>query len=521
MTLPILFEDDHFIVINKPQGLLTHASVPGERGAVELVSEECGVKLGVHQRLDKATSGVLAFSKTEQGAMRLSKAFELRNVRKIYRALVCRIPEKPSGEWQHRLTHRDGRTVLDEKGKLCKSRYRVVKTYGPFALLELDLQTGMTHQLRVQCALAGCPILGDDLYGGGDEAPRLCLHAHKLRLLSEPNLPTFEAPLPDLLNRPTLEMILKAILENIARKLERHAPDEAIRVAVPQHSGIAEVILEKLADTLFIRHLEPDYESLWTEASLKVLANIAMRSFSCHTWAYRVHEAPGKEHPCRQFAQKFSSFPAPFAASEHGLKYMFDLGGNATGLYLDQRDNRAWVIQNAHGRVLNLFAYTCAFSLCAAASKETTGTVSIDAATAALRKGRENFELNGIHLDGHRFITEDALKYLNKCAQNGTTFDTIICDPPSFGRAGKAVFSLDEALEDLMTGCIRIAAPNATLLFSINHRKIRLQRLKKAFQQALKTCGRKATAEDIFINDDALGLLGVGTDLKTLRATLA
>ncbi|MBR4986382.1 MAG: class I SAM-dependent methyltransferase [Proteobacteria bacterium] len=521
MSLPVLFEDDHFIVINKPHDLLTHASQPGETGAVEIASASCGVKLGVHQRLDRATSGVIAFSKTEQGAIRLSKAFELRNVRKIYRALVCRIPESPSGEWVHRLSHRDGKTELDEAGKLCRSRYRILKTYGPFALLELELQTGMTHQLRVQCALAGCPILGDTLYGGGNDAPRLCLHAHKLRLLSEPNLPTFEAPPPDILNRPTLESILRAILENIAHKLPQTAPDEAIRIAVPQHSGIPELILEKIAHTLLIRHLEPDTDTLWSEQALKVLVNTAMKVFSCRNWAYRVHEASGKSHPCRAFANIFCDYPAPFTASEHGIQYQFDLSGNATGLYLDQRDNRAWVIQNAHGRVLNLFAYTCAFSLCAAISSQTTGSVSIDAASAALRKGRENFELNGIDLDGHRFITEDALKYLNKCAQNGTTFDTIICDPPSFGRAGKAVFSLDEALEDLMTGCIRIAAPKATLLFSINHRKIRLQRFKKAFQQALKACGRQATVEDIFVNDDALGILGVGTDLKTIRAVIA
>ncbi|MBQ9243059.1 MAG: class I SAM-dependent methyltransferase [Proteobacteria bacterium] len=520
MSLPILYEDDHFIVVHKPHELLTHASRPGEIGAVELASEACGIKLGVHQRLDKATSGVIAFSKTEQGAERLAKAFELRNVRKIYRALVCRKPAAESGEWLHRLTHRDGRTFEDPQGKLCRSRYRVLRTYGPFALLELNLQTGMTHQLRVQCALAGCPILGDDLYGGGEFSQRLWLHAHKLRLLSEPNLPTFEASLPDLLDRPTLEMILRDILENISRRIDIPASDEAIRIAVPQHSGIPEVILEKLADMLLIRHLEPENDTCWTEASLKVLANTAMKGFSCRDWAYRVHEAPGKIHPCRQFAQKFKNVPEPFFASEHGLKYQFDLSGNATGLYLDQRENRAWVIRHAHGQVLNLFAYTCAFSLCAAVSEKTEGTVSIDAAAAALRKGRENFEHNGLSLDGHRFITEDALKYLSRCAQNNTTFDTIICDPPSFGRAGKSVFSLDDALEDLLLACIRVAAPQATLLFSINHRKIRLQRLKKAFRQALSACGRSAECEEIFINDDALGILGVGTDLKTIRATL-
>ncbi len=520
MPVQILFEDDHIIAAVKPVGIPTHANAPGEMGFVELLSAEKSTKLGVHQRLDAATSGVIVFSKTEQGAKRLASAFELRNVRKTYRALVCGKTVSDSGEWAHRLVHRNGLTAEDASGKLCKSRFRVVKTFGPFTLLELDLLTGMTHQLRVQCALAGCPILGDELYGGGELCPRLCLHAHKLRLISEPNLPTFEAPLPDILNRPTLEFILGQIFRNIRTKCSDLSHREAIRIASPQHSGIPELILEKLADTLLIRHLEPDDVSVWTLGNLAKLIEIAQKTFNCGHYCYRVHESPAKLHPCKGFVKALDALPEPFDAEENGILYHFDLSGNATGLYLDQRENRAWVREHAKGRVLNLFAYTCAFSVCAAKSASVTDTTSIDAAGAALRRGRENFELNHVAVDGHRFITEDAQKYLVRCAQNGTRFDTIICDPPSFGRSGKTIFSLDEALEQLVDGCLHVAAPGAVILFSINHRKIRLTRLKSAFKQALQHYRLMADEFEAFVNDDALGPLGVGTDLKTVRVVL-
>ncbi len=518
--IDVIFENDDILVVNKPTGIPTHAPNDEKKGVVELLQDERGIKLGVHSRLDEGTSGTLAFSKSRLGAEMLTKAFELKDVRKYYYAIVCGKPAKDAGEWCHKLTHQNGVTFEDEKGKVAKCKYRVVTTCAPFTLLELQLLTGMTHQLRVQCALEGMPILGDALYGGGDQAPRLCLHAHKLILMSEKNLPHFVAPLPDIMVKPSPEKLFNFIFKSIAGRLGAMPATEAIRVAVPQHSGVPEILVEKLANTLLVRHLEPAKTSLWTAASLEALMRVADRVFKCSQNAYRVHESPEKSKACRAFERAFDQTPEPFTATELGQKYTFDLTGNAVGLYLDQRENRDWVIKNAHGNVLNLFAYTCAFSLCAAKAQATTGTVSIDAAKAALNRGRTNFEENGLSLDGHRFIVEDAQKYLDRCAKNGTQFDTIICDPPSFGRSGKVVFSLDDALEDLVMGCVRVAAPGATILFCINHRKIRLSRFKQAFEKALNACQKRTAAFEAFINDDACGPLGVGTDLKTIRVTL-
>lgn len=515
MNIQTIYEDDHFLAVQKPNGISTHSPDGKTPGLVEFLEQEKNIKLGVHQRLDATTSGVIVFSKSGQGAQRLGKAFELRNIKKTYRALVCGIPESPQGILENYLLYTNGKTEENSKGKLAKARYRIIAQAGPFALLELDLLTGMTHQLRAQCALAGFPILGDALYGGGNLAPRLYLHAMKLRITSEPNLPTMISKPPKLLDEPLFENILAAIFS--APRLKTADSQEAIRLFAPQHSGIPEIIAEKIASVLLVRHLEPATRTMWQEGSLRAFFNVAKKFFHCTQTCYKIHESPNAPHVAKPFARAFPNIPDPVVATEHLLKYRFDFSGNAVGLYLDQRENRQWIIEHAKGKVVNLFAYTCAFSICAASNPNVSSVESIDSANAALNRGRANFELNGLY-GPYKFIPEDAMKYLNKCVQNGIAFDTVICDPPSFGRAGKRVFSLEESLEALIALCIQATAKGGVLLFSINHRKIRLPRLKDAWKNALITQKRTPRMTDIFVNDKMSSILGVGTDLKTIRA---
>lgn len=521
-AIEILYEDDHFLVVNKPCGLPTHTPDGKTEGVAEILARAGMGKLGIHQRLDAATSGVLAFSKSAQGATRLAKAFELRNVKKTYHAIVCGIPKAPSGEWIHNLVHENGITHESNSGKYAKLRYKLVGTVGPFGILEIDLLTGFTHQIRAQAALMGYPILGDSLYGGGSLFPRLCLHAQRLLLKSEPNLPAFYAPLPKILDKPKHADLFTPILSGAMDRLpsDSNLPDtEAIRLFAPQNSGIPEIIAERIGHVFFIRHIEPNAESLWNERDLRLLLQCGIHVCHCSNACYRVHESSSKRHVCKNFERALKQDIPPFDASENGIFYRFDLSGNATGLYLDQRENRKWIAQNASGNVLNLFAYTCAFSVCAATNPNVVSTTSIDAAPAALKKGKENFELNGLSLNGNRFIKEDAIKYLKKCIQNNILFDTVICDPPTFGRYEKTVFSLEEELQNLLTLCCKVVAPHGKLLFSVNHRKIRLSKLRATCREALRLAKQTPLTMECLVLDDPNAILGVGTDLKTLRLT--
>ncbi len=518
MRFDIIFQNDDIIAVDKPAGISTHAPDPSKPGLVEMLSRQIGQKLGIHQRLDAETSGVIIFSKSAAGSKKLATAFEKRQLSKIYYAIVCGRPQQHSGQWKHRLKHTNGETSESPDGKEAICNYRCERMIGPFTVLRLELLTGITHQLRVQCALAGCPILGDTRYGGGEYAPRLFLHAYALTFPSLREIPELHAALPDMFSAD-LETILQPIISQSLSN-QTFPPSEAIRLLAPQHSGIPELIVEKISSVLLIRHIEPVAQSLWTQQSLKLFFEQSRKQYGCTDVSYHVHKLPSSSGTCTEFEQAFSQIPDPLNATELGNLYAFEFSGNASGLYLDQRENRAWIMQHAKGRVLNLFAYTCAFSVCAAKSPDVTETTSIDAAPAALNKGRTNFELNHITLQSHRFIHEDVFKYLDKCIKNHIQFDTIICDPPSFGRFNKLVFSLEKDLDHLLESCIRVAAPHAVILFSINHRKISLASLHSILRQLRIKYRLHPELCEVFVNDSATGPLGVGTDLKTMRMIL-
>jgi 23S rRNA pseudouridine955/2504/2580 synthase len=190
----ILFEDEHFLVINKPAGLAVHGGSGVRLGMIEalrqLRPEWQGLEL-VH-RLDRETSGCLVIAKNTSFLKEINQALQKRSVTKIYRALV-------QGYWPDTLQQVDAplaknqlesgeRMVrVNEQGKKSLTRFQVVEHLGRRAtLLEVQLETGRTHQIRVHCQYAGHPIVGDSKYGNRvmpdplKSIKKLCLHASRL-----------------------------------------------------------------------------------------------------------------------------------------------------------------------------------------------------------------------------------------------------------------------------------------------------------------------------------------------------
>ncbi len=160
--------------------------------------------------------------------------------------------------------------------------------------------------------------------------------------------------------------------------------------------------------------------------------------------------------------------PGEIAVRENGLAYLVEpAAGYSSGLFLDQRVNRRWVVEFGASRMLNLFAYTCSFTVCAAAGG--AETCSVDAAPGALRRGRANFAANGIDpADGHRFLVDDATKVVPRLIRRGETFDLIVLDPPTFGRAAGSVFRIEKNLPDLVSQSFELLEPGGSLLVSCN-----------------------------------------------------
>lgn len=223
MALDILFEDDHLIVIDKPAGLVVHPA-PGnpDRTLVNALIHHCGDSLsgiggerrpGIVHRLDKDTSGVMVCAKTPAAHEGLVAQFAARAIERAYGALVWGVPVPVQGRIEGNIgrspRNRKKMAVLARGGRPAVTRYRVVAAVGKLASrLELRLETGRTHQIRVHLAHIGHAVVGDPLYGGRRARPaalatlaeRQALHAFRLGfrhpatgrpLLFEANFPIY------------------------------------------------------------------------------------------------------------------------------------------------------------------------------------------------------------------------------------------------------------------------------------------------------------------------------------------
>ncbi|MFI5308410.1 MAG: pseudouridine synthase, partial [Polyangiales bacterium] len=195
----VVYEDEDLIVVDKPAGVPSQAAdashdddLPARLKrylAARSGVDASEVYLGVHQRLDKETSGLVLYTLRREANAAIAAQFEGREVRKRYLAAVCssaRLDRGGETRLEHDLVRgRDGRMQVVAAGtpgaRKARTRVSVLKRQGERALLRLDCDTGRTHQLRVQLAHVGAPIAGDRLYGGAS-AMRLLLHAHELEL---------------------------------------------------------------------------------------------------------------------------------------------------------------------------------------------------------------------------------------------------------------------------------------------------------------------------------------------------
>src|SRR5207248_2826894 len=155
-------------------------------------------------------------------------------------------------------------------------------------------------------------------------------------------------------------------------------------------------------------------------------------------------------------------------ATERHLRFGIDFGsGYSAGLFADQRENRRYARHIAPKRLLNCFAYTCSFSVAAASVGATT--VNVDLSKKSLARGRENFALNSLPTNDHRFIADDVLTVLPRLARKGEKFDMIILDPPTFSRSHDgSTFHVADDFEDLLATALEVTERDGRILLSTN-----------------------------------------------------
>ena len=205
--LPILYEDDDVMVVNKPSGLLTHAKggLSTEPTVAEIIRPKTSFasdtdRPGIVHRLDRDTSGVLIIAKTADAAAHLQRQFAQRTTKKTYLAVTDGVPKLAAAKIDLPIGRNPSAPStfrVDPNGKPAQTTYRVLAATDNQALIKLKPTTGRTHQLRVHMAYLNTPILGDRVYGKPNTS-RLMLHAHKLEItLPSGERKTFEAAAPE------------------------------------------------------------------------------------------------------------------------------------------------------------------------------------------------------------------------------------------------------------------------------------------------------------------------------------
>jgi 23S rRNA (cytosine1962-C5)-methyltransferase len=492
----IIHEDEHLLVVNKPAGWNTHAPSPyaGE-GIYDWLKhlEPRWASLAIIHRLDKETSGVLVFGKTPLANRSLTEQFAGRVVRKKYLLRSDREPKQREFTAQSKIIRAGERYVSGAHGEEAETRFEVKSqksevrsgTAGWCETLA-EPYTGRTHQIRVHAAEHGFPILGDTLYGGAP-FPRVCLHAAELYFkhpaTHEPL--TFAASVDfDADSRAALRAGIIDPEETDAFRLIHGASDGWPGWYVEQLGGM------RLSQSeLPIADQQREWlESLGGSWYQKTLSRQVRRATTAETSPQLVFGPAAAER---------------FIIKENEVKFELSFNeGYSVGLFLDQRDNRRrfltghvaadFGLQTSDARleVLNTFAYTCGFSVCAALGG--ARTTSLDLSKKYLEWGKRNFVLNGLDPAQHDFIYGDTFDWLRRLVKKGRAFDVIILDPPTFSQSKESgVFRAEKDYGKLVTAALAGLKPGGVLLASTNAAELPPEDFLADVSAATRAAGRK------------------------------
>jgi len=190
----ILWEDNHLLIVSKPAGMLVQGDITGDRCLKDWAEEDVARRfrkpgkafIGLPHRLDRPTSGLVVLAKTSKALARMNAAFSGRDIQKTYWAIVEGHVDPPNGRLVHHLV-RDGKTkksFVSQRPDAQEAilRYQILEKGDRYSLVEIDLETGRHHQIRVQLQAIGHPIKGDLKYGSKRSNPDGGIHLHARRI---------------------------------------------------------------------------------------------------------------------------------------------------------------------------------------------------------------------------------------------------------------------------------------------------------------------------------------------------
>jgi len=387
---------------DKPAGVPLHDPRPECEGFVEYLSRQCGQRLTPLHPLAPEASGALLLAPA------------------VAPPGLPAAPQTPASTFRWA-------TLVSGPGPAPSEPWRQVSAHGNWSVWEAEAPGGG----RAGDA-GGAP--------GKAGTPGAATHLLEVRLtLADGSTHRHQssAPVsferPDLLDHPRLRTWLPGL--DRRQRLFGRQPDAALRLL---HCESEEVRCDRFGSQCMF---------YWFGAAPPTdtdLEEVATFTDLAGAGAWTVHWMQNRGRDPQARTRWSSGGPEAWEVWEHELRYHLRQDrGLSPGLFLDQRQNRKWVLENASGRrVLNLFAYTGGFGLCAARGGAAQ-VANVDVARGALAWARDNFARNGLEGDGVEFHSVDARLFLEGCRKRGRTFDLVICDPPSFGRSREGLWRID------------------------------------------------------------------------------
>ncbi len=532
----IIFEDDHLLAVNKPAGMNTHAPSPwaGE-GIYDWLRhrERRWARLAIVHRLDKETSGVLVFSKSEPANRSLTEQFTRRTVRKRYLLLTDRPVQRKEFTVKSALARVGEKYIprpIQAGGEPAETRFRAVRSSSGGTWLEAEPVTGRTHQIRAHAAAGGFPILGDTLYGG-TSAARLHLHAQAL-ILKHPvtgEETAFSAPVD--FGADTGLVLRSALIDPRATN--------ACRLIHGASDGWPDWYVDRFGHFL-LSQSDRDLSDA-QQGRLAELMEYHSLGGAYHKVLRRqvANTGPARASPHKVLGE---DAPEEFVIRENGVQFALRFNeGCSVGLFLDQRDNRRRLltghiaagfsfgpgveadpppplpregsaIPGERGQlssrdgtgvvgpsvtrllsgmeILNTFAYTCGFSVCAA--KAGARTTSLDLSRKYLEWGRRNFALNGLNDAEHDFVYGDVFDWLRRFVKRRRMFDVIVLDPPTFSQSkAHGAFQAEKHYSKLVTSALPLLKPEGVLFAATNAAKLSPEAFLRQVTAAVGSAGRK------------------------------
>ncbi len=497
----VIHEDEHLLVVSKPAGWNTHAPSPyaGE-GIYDWLKhrEPRWASLAILHRLDKETSGVLVFGKTPLANKSLTEQFAERHVHKKYLLLTDKpVPVKE-------FTIKTALVRVGEKyasrtgGEMAETKFTPIvdSKFGNSRLKMVSAEplTGRTHQIRVHAAESGFAILGDVLYGGTSSS-RVFLHAGEIEFTHPATGKSVKFFAPVNFDVEPRLALRTAIIEP--------GQTNAFRVIYGASDGWPGWFVEKLSDYL-LSQSEAPLDAKQSEELTRFAKNFS--SWGCYHKILSRHVRKSNVADASPQLGLGESAPERFEILENGVRYEMSFNeGYSVGLFLDQRDNRHRLLTghiaadfplpkprtpDAKPEILNTFAYTCGFSVCAA--KAGARVTSLDLSKKYLEWGKRNFTLNGLDPAAHDFIYGDTFDWLRRLTKKGRAFDAIVLDPPTFSQSKEhGTFRADKDYGKLVTAALPVLKPGCVLLASTNAADWPPEEFLAAIEAAVHAAKRK------------------------------